>query len=638
MLSDTETQSQVSEGSKSAPPRGPVRVKDLRFSSDDRSTRVVVEVDRETDYELNRLPRPARLYVDLFGARLATDLKNSPPLAVNDERIKQIRLGQNRPTRARVVFDLRNPVSYRASWLANPPRLVVEVGPSKDDEFVAETIDSRSSDRNPSAGLPLAKPGEIALARTRHPARSRQPVPQDPPAEPKAAEQADGQAIAAADGSEHSDAPISSPVAETVPTGEATASVTAPKATAAKAVATPGKALARVGAEGSRPPQTSGSAGRQVVAALYSVSGVVLDATGGAAQGAAVALRSDAKASDQSTTTDLQGRFQFHGVPAGRCEVQVRQEGFQVARARLEVDSRDAGLLRIVLKVAEVHEDVTVDGSERHVNTEIGDDLDAVSFDGRMLDRLPTLGHDAVEAMSDLLEIISGDPGGVSVIVDGLEVSDPGLSTSEIQEVKFNKNPYSAEFSKPGSGRIEIKTKPGSSRYHGSFKFGLRDYRLDARNAFALDRPEEQRRLLAGDFSGPVGNSKKTTFFVSLWQQANDRQSVVNALAPSGPFRDNVPSPVRTTAVSTKLKRQISQKNSASLQYRFFRLVKPRRGGGRIQSPRDGSRLHKSEAPIPLQSRHRSDLQSPQPVFFSCCKMGNSRRQPTTWRRTDRRA
>ncbi len=161
-----------------------------------------------------------------------------------------------------------------------------------------------------------------------------------------------------------------------------------------------------------------------------------------------------------------------------------------------------------------------------------------------MLDRLPTLGHDAVKAMSDLLEIISGDPSGVSVIVDGLEVSDPGLSTSEIQEVKFNKNPYSAEFSKPGSGRIEIKTKPGSSRYHGSFKFGLRDYRLDARNAFALDRPEEQRRLLAGDFSGPVGNSKKTTFFVSLWQQANDRQSVVNALAPSGPFRDNVPSPV----------------------------------------------------------------------------------------------
>ena len=149
---------------------------DLRFSSNDHYTRVVVEVDRETDYEFNRLSRPARLYFDLFGARLATDLRNSPPLAVNDERIKQIRLGQYRRTTARVVFDLGSPVRYRASWLANPPRFVVEVGLSKNDAFVAETIDSPSSARNPSAALPgPGKAGEIALAETKDPARPRQP-------------------------------------------------------------------------------------------------------------------------------------------------------------------------------------------------------------------------------------------------------------------------------------------------------------------------------------------------------------------------------------------------------------------------------------------------------------------------------
>ena len=189
LFSDTATRSQASAGSKSAPPRSPVRVKDLRFSSNDHYTRVVVEVDRETDYEFKRLSRPARLYFDLFGARLATDLRNSPPLAVNDERIKQIRLGQYRRTTARVVFDLGSPVRYRASWLANPPRFVVEVGLSKNDAFVAETIDSPSSARNPSAALPgPGKAGEIARAKTKDPARPRQPVPQSPPAEPKAAE------------------------------------------------------------------------------------------------------------------------------------------------------------------------------------------------------------------------------------------------------------------------------------------------------------------------------------------------------------------------------------------------------------------------------------------------------------------
>ena len=564
-------------------------------ASNDHYTRVVVEVDRETDYEFNRLSRPARLYFDLFGARLATDLRNSPPLAVNDERIKQIRLGQYRRTTARVVFDLGSPVRYRASWLANPPRFVVEVGLSKNDAFVAETIDSPSSARNPSAALPgPGKAGEIALAETKDPARPRQPVPQSPPAEPKAAEQPDGQAIAAADRSKHADTPMSSPVAEAVPTGRATASGTATNAIAGKAVATPSTAPAHVGAEGLQPPQTSGSVGRQafqVPAALYSVSGVVSDPSGAVVQGAVVTLRSKDKASDRSTTTDSEGRFQFSGIPAGRHKIEVRQEGFQVTRARLKVARRDAGLLRIVLKIAKVYEDITVVESKQHISTEIGDNLDAVSFDRQMLDQLPTLGHDAVEAISDLLEIISGDPSGVSVIVDGLEVSDPGLSASEIQEVKFNKNPYSAEFSKPGSGRIEIKTRRGSSRYHGSFAFGFRDYRLDARKAFALERPEEQRRLFAGDFSAPVGNSKKTTFFVSLWREEDDEQSVVNAFTPSGAFRDNVPSPVRTTAVSTRLNRQISEKNSASLRYSFSDWSSEGEGVGGFNLPETAADL-----------------------------------------------
>ena len=387
---------------------------------------------------------------------------------------------------------------------------------------------------------------------------------------------------------------MSSPVAEAVPTGRATASGTATNAIAGKAVATPSTALAHVGAEGLQPPQTSGSVGRQafqVPAALYSVSGVVSDPSGAVVQGAAVTLRSKDKASDRSTTTDSEGRFQFSGIPAGRHKIEVRQEGFQVTRARLKVARRDAGLLRIVLKIAKVYEDITVVESKQHISTEIGDNLDAVSFDRQMLDQLPTLGHDAVEAISDLLEIISGDPSGVSVIVDGLEVSDPGLSASEIQEVKFNKNPYSAEFSKPGSGRIEIKTRRGSSRYHGSFAFGFRDYRLDARKAFALERPEEQRRLFAGDFSAPVGNSKKTTFFVSLWREEDDEQSVVNAFTPSGAFRDNVPSPVRTTAVSTRLNRQISEKNSASLRYSFSDWSSEGEGVGGFNLPETAADL-----------------------------------------------
>ena len=245
-----------------APPRGPARVKDLRFWSNDHYTRVVIEVDKETNYKFNHLPRPARLYFDLLGTRLSADLKNSPALTVNDERIKQIRVGQNRRSMARVVFDLRSPVRYRASWLSNPPRLVVEVRPSEDNAFVAETIDSPSSDRNPSTALPRsAKPSETALAKTKDPARPGQPVPQSPERETKAAEQPDGEAIAATDRSKPSGTPTSSPADDEVLSREVRADVpasdAATNAIAGKAVATPSVALAHVGAEDPRPPPTS---------------------------------------------------------------------------------------------------------------------------------------------------------------------------------------------------------------------------------------------------------------------------------------------------------------------------------------------------------------------------------------------
>ncbi len=62
--------------------------------------------------------------------------------------------------------------------------------------------------------------------------------------------------------------------------------------------------------------------------------------------------------------------------------------------------------------------------------------------------------------------------GGVTLIVDGVEANSAGVSASAIQELKINQNPYTAEFSRPGRGRIEIITKPGST--DGAFNFLFR--------------------------------------------------------------------------------------------------------------------------------------------------------------------
>ena len=77
-------------------------------------------------------------------------------------------------------------------------------------------------------------------------------------------------------------------------------------------------------------------------------------------------------------------------------------------------------------------------------------------------------------------------------------------------EIRINQNPFSAEFAAPGQKRIEIITKSGSSNYHASVLTQFRDYQLDARNAFATQRPAQQPLLLDGYLSGPLGKSKKT--------------------------------------------------------------------------------------------------------------------------------
>jgi hypothetical protein len=40
---------------------------------------------------------------------------------------------------------------------------------------------------------------------------------------------------------------------------------------------------------------------------------------------------------------------------------------------------------------------------------------------------------------------------------------------SAIREVCINSNPFSPEYDRPGSGRVDIFTRPGSDQFHGDF-------------------------------------------------------------------------------------------------------------------------------------------------------------------------
>jgi len=87
--------------------------------------RVVVQLDARVQYAEGTANDPFRIFFDLRGARPAAGLASRT--IVSDALVQRIRVGQYQPGIARLVLELARPAPYIATFLANPPRLVVEI-------------------------------------------------------------------------------------------------------------------------------------------------------------------------------------------------------------------------------------------------------------------------------------------------------------------------------------------------------------------------------------------------------------------------------------------------------------------------------------------------------------------------------
>ena len=65
---------------------------------------------------------------------------------------------------------------------------------------------------------------------------------------------------------------------------------------------------------------------------------------------------------------------------------------------------------------------------------------------------------------------------------------------SQIAEIRFRFDPYSAENHEAGFPRVDIRTRPGNGNWRNNATATFRDESLNARNAFATEKPPEQAR------------------------------------------------------------------------------------------------------------------------------------------------
>ncbi|HYL98708.1 MAG TPA: carboxypeptidase regulatory-like domain-containing protein, partial [Blastocatellia bacterium] len=318
------------------------------------------------------------------------------------------------------------------------------------------------------------------------------------------------------------------------------------------------------------------------------ITGTVVDQAGAAIAGVKVQLMLNGVVK-QTTLSAESGAFKFAGVPFGTYQLHTEFDGFEPASNDLTVNNKTLSAMKITMSVAAVRQETTVKADDSKISNDTSENQNAIAVDNDTLTNLPVFDQDYVTTLSRFLD--SGDlaTGGVTLVVDGIEVNDLGVSASAVKQIKINNDPYSPEYARPGRGRIEITTEPGSLEYHGTFNFIFRDSLFNAREPFALVRPPEQRRIYEGVFTGPVRHSKKTSFLLSVDRDEEDVQSVVFALGPKGTIQEDAAAPMRNLLTAGRISHNFSENNKASWFFSYQDRSNKNQGVGGITLPEAGT-------------------------------------------------
>ena len=319
--------------------------------------------------------------------------------------------------------------------------------------------------------------------------------------------------------------------------------------------------------------------------------GTVQDTSGAVISGAEVVITTqDGKPAGQGITDDA-GSFHFVGLPPGSYSVDITKEGFRQIKQSVKVSSTPHSPMRIVMAVAGVAENVTVNAADTsaEISTDIGQNQSGNTVDSAALDRLPVFDQDYITTMSRFLDPDASGTNGTTLVVNGMEANGPGVTASAIQSVTINQNPYTALYARPGRARVEITTKGGTPKFHGSANFLYRDALFDATNAFAVQKPAEQRTYFEGSMTGPLSHNGKTTFLLALDKDNDNQEAIVLAAGPNGQIAANIPNPTHHYFISGRVFHDYAQGNQFWMGYSFEHRTVANQGVGGTVLPEAGT-------------------------------------------------
>lgn len=312
--------------------------------------------------------------------------------------------------------------------------------------------------------------------------------------------------------------------------------------------------------------------GAPAFAQTGTLKGVVTDESGGVVSGAKVTLTSPSGRLKE-TVTNKEGAYSFSSLLFGDYSVEASASQLALPEPIKVTLSSSVQILNLQLKIAEIHEQVNVaDQGGAAVTTESSGNASAVVLRGKELD---ALGDNPEDLAADLQAMAgpSAGPNGGSFYIDGFSGGQlPSKNT--ILEVRINQNPFSPEYDALGYGRIEILTKPGADKFHGSLYNNFGDSFWNSRNAYATEKAPFFLDEYGGSLEGPL--STKASFFVAADAAAIDNGAIINGttvdpstLAIIDPFAQVFTIPQRRVTVSPRVDDQLTPTDTLSVRYVF---------------------------------------------------------------------
>ena len=302
------------------------------------------------------------------------------------------------------------------------------------------------------------------------------------------------------------------------------------------------------------------------------ITGTVSDPGSAPISGAIVRLKNTATSEPKQVMSGSDGLYVFSQILPGSYDVSVEMAGFRKALTTGAVLRVNQTLeVNFAMQLGEVSQTVEVTAGVSLLDTQSANR--AVTLDQQTVLDLPVnarnpfalvhvnAGVIAVrtgisQATQDQnhnrfsmnggrgqagLTLIDGVP--ASAVDWGGLIASPGVDS--VAEVNIQRNQFDAQFGKSDGSAVNMITRGGGNRFHGTLFEFLRNDKLDANswgnNRVGLRRIQFQRNQFGGNFSGAIWKSKRLFFFggyegLRQGTPGTNVSSVPTALQRSGDF------------------------------------------------------------------------------------------------------